>query len=73
MILRTYVAYKKHGIFEVSSVQFTMTEEVKIFANKKNALFSTKRRKGGFTRVALVLIFEMGLYVSIEGDTYSLY
>lgn len=50
-----------------------MTEEVKIFANKKNALFSTKRRKGGFTRVALVLIFEMGLYVSIEGDTYSLY
>lgn len=29
-----------------------------------------KRERDGFTRVALVLIFEMGLYVSIEGDTY---
>ena len=36
----------------------------------KRTFFFPKRERDGFTRVALVLIFEMGLYVSIEGDTY---
>jgi hypothetical protein len=33
-----------HGIFEVSSVHITMTEEVKIFANKENVIFSKEEK-----------------------------